>query len=71
LRLGGVDIRKTLEDVVSKFQLPQDNLYHYVRALTYFDDAIRTPDIRDMLRIDVQWSDVEVFFRNLAKTLVP
>ena len=70
LRFGGGDIRKILEDAVSKFRLPQDNLYHYVRALTYFDDAIRTPDIQVMLRIDIRWPDVELFFRNLAKTLV-
>ena len=69
LRLGGFNIRKILEDAVSKFHLPPDNLYHYIRALTYFDDAIRTPDIRDMLRIDVRWPEVELFFRNLAKTL--
>lgn len=71
LRGGGLDIRRILDDVVSKFQVPQDTLYHYVRALTYFDDAIRTPDIQGMLRIDAPWPDVELFFRNLAKTLIP
>ena len=70
LHLGGLDIRRVLEDVVSKFRLRQDNVYHYIRALTYFDDAVSTPDIQQMLRIDVRWDDVEVFFRNLAKTLV-
>ena len=71
LHVGGFDIRRILEDVVSKFQLPPDNLYHYTRAFAYFDDALRTPDIQDMLRIDVRWPDVEHFFRNLAKGLIP
>ncbi len=71
LHFGALEIRRILEDVVTKFQLPHDNLYHYVRALSYFDDAVKSPDIRDMLRIDVQWTDVEVFFRRLAKTLIP
>ena len=70
LHVGGLDIRKILGDMVSKFRLPQDNVYHYIRALTYFDDAVRTPDFREMLRIDVRWPDVELFFRNLAKELV-
>ena len=67
----GFDMQRILTDVALKFHLPQDNLYHYIRALTYFDDAIRTPDIQDMLRVDVQWPDVEAFFRGLARTLVP
>lgn len=70
LHVGGLDIRKIFDDVTLKFQLPQDNVYHYIRALTYFDDAVRTPDIQEMLRIDVRWPDVEIFFRNLAKSLI-
>lgn len=71
LRFGGLHITGILEDVVSKFRLPQDNLYHYVRALSYFDDAIRTPDIQDTMRIDIRWPEVEAFFRSLSKTLIP
>jgi hypothetical protein len=71
LHFGGLEISRVLEDVVAKFQLPQDNLYHYVRALSHFDDATRTPDIQDMLRIEVRWPDVEGFFRRLVKTLIP
>ena len=71
LHFGGLEIRNILEDVAEKFQLPHDNLYHYTRALSYFDDAAKTPDIQDMLRIDVRWPDVEGFFRRLAKTLIP
>jgi len=70
LHPGGLEIRGILDDVLSKYRLPQDNAYHYIRALTYFDDAVRTPDIQEMLRIDVRWPDVERFFRNLAKELV-
>ena len=71
LRTGNFDIRRILEDVVLKFRLRPDHVYHYVKALSYFEDAVRTPDIHDMLRIDAQWSDVELFFRRLAKTLIP
>ena len=44
---------------------------NYVKALSYFEDAVSTPDIQEMLRIDVHWSDVELFFRRLATTLIP
>lgn len=70
LHAGGLDIQGIFDDVVSKFQLPRDNLYHYIRALTYFDDAVREPDIQELLRIDVRWQDIEVYFRSLAKKLV-
>ena len=71
LRTGDFDIRRILEDLVLKFRLRPDNVYHYVKALSYFEDAVRAPDIRDTLRLDVHWSDVELFFRRLAKTLIP
>ncbi len=70
LHAGGLNIQRIFDDVVSKFQLPRDNLYHYIRALTYFDDAVREPDIQELLRIDVRWPDVELYFRSLAKKLV-
>ena len=71
LQTGIFDIRRILEDVVLKFRLRPDHVYHYVKALSYFEDAVRTPDIQEMLRIDVHWSDVERFFRRLATTLIP
>lgn len=70
LHAGGLNIQRIFDDVVSKFQLPRDNLYHYIRALTYFDDAVKEPDIQELLRIDVPWPDVELYFRSLAKKLV-
>ena len=70
LQAGGLDIRRIFDDVVSKFQLPRDNLYHYIRALTYFNDAVKEPDTPELLRIDVRWPDIERYFRRLAKSLV-
>ncbi len=56
-----------LNDVLTKYNLRQDKLYHYIKALTYFEDAAKTPDIQSMLRRKAAWDDVEDFFRNLAK----
>jgi hypothetical protein len=70
LRGGRLSIQTILEDVRTKYRLPEDNLYHYIRALTFFDDAVKAPDLQDTLRIDVRWADVERFFRQLAKTLI-
>lgn len=64
-------IDQILKDVIAKYSLPEDNLYHYLRAFTYFEDAIRSPDIQPMLRMNIQWAEVEDFFRNLAKSLIP
>jgi hypothetical protein len=70
LQAGGLNIQGIFGDVVTKFQLPRDNLYHYIQALTYFEDAVKEPDIEELLRIDVRWPDVELYFRGLAKMLV-
>jgi hypothetical protein len=64
-------IDQIFQDVVAKYSLSEDHLYHYVRAFTYFEDAVKSPDIQPMLRVSIQWTEVEDFFRNLARGLIP
>jgi hypothetical protein len=60
-----------LKDVGTKYSIPEDNLYHYIRAFTYFEDAMKSPDIQSLLRMSIQWPEVEDFFRKMAKRLIP
>ena len=66
-----LDIEQILKDVVAKYSLSHDSLYHYIRAFTYFEDARKAPDIKPLLRMTVQWDEIEDFFRKLAKQLIP
>ena len=44
---------------------------HYIKALTFFEDSRKEPDIQSLVKIDAQWKDVESFFTKLATTLIP
>ncbi len=65
-----VNMDQVFQDVTAKYSLSKDNLYHYIRAFTYFEDARKSPDIQPLLRIKISWPEVEDFFRNLAKRLI-
>ena len=51
------------------FFVPQSLLAQDLRP-RLMEAARFGPNIQDMLRIDAQWSDVQLFFRRLSKTLV-
>jgi hypothetical protein len=51
----------------AKYFIPEENLYHYIRAFTYFEDAIKSPDIQSLLRMSIQWAEVEDLVRNKAR----
>jgi hypothetical protein len=41
LRRGGLTLERALECYVRRFGLQESDVYHVLRALTYFDDAER------------------------------
>ena len=50
-----VSLRELLD--VFEIKYPDSSVYHYLKALTYFDDADKMPDL-EMLR-QVTWNDVK------------
>jgi hypothetical protein len=70
LQMAQFDIRSVVEDMVLKYQLSDDAGYHFIKALAYFDDAVKAPDIQETLRFNVRWSDVETFFIRTARGLI-
>lgn len=71
LNYTSTKIDKILEDVSIKYSIPTDSLYHYIKALVFFDDSRKEPDIQSLVTMDAQWKDIELFFTKLATTLIP
>lgn len=66
-----LSIEEILDDVSTKFSIPKDSLYHYIKALTFFEDSRKEPDIQPLVKMDVHWKEIELFFTKLASKLIP
>jgi hypothetical protein len=62
--IGG--LKEILMNFSNKF--PDANYYHYLKSLTYFEDADNTPDLQ-MLR-EIDWEDVKSYFRKEIKNII-
>ncbi|ODS30696.1 MAG: hypothetical protein SCARUB_04193 [Candidatus Scalindua rubra] len=71
LNYTSIKIENILKDVCTKFSIPKDSLYHYIKALAFFEDSRKEPDIQPLVKLDVKWEDIELFFSKLATTLIP
>lgn len=50
-----------------KFPTQEMDLYHYVKSLTYFEDADMDPD--PIMLIDLSWDQVKGKMRSIAKAI--
>jgi hypothetical protein len=62
---GRLTLPGALDDYVVKFSVSQSDLYHVLRALTYFDDAEREPVFPRGLSGE-HWAEIKHFFRRAA-----
>ena len=64
-------LRECGEAYVQRFGIHKADLYHVLRALTYFDDAEKNPVMPAGLEQD-EWAKIKAFFRAEApKRVVP
>lgn len=70
LNYTSIKIEDILKDVCAKFSIPEDSLYHYIKALIFFEESRKEPDIKPLIKMNVQWEDIESFFCKLAPTLI-
>jgi len=71
LKYTNLTMNQILEDVCIKFSLANDSLYHYIKALGYFEEADKEPDIQSLIKMDVSWTEIKLFFSDLIKKLLP
>lgn len=71
LKFSPLKIEGILDDVCTKFSITKDSLYHYIRAIGFFEDSRKEPDIQSLVTIDANWPDIESFFLSLVKRLIP
>ena len=65
----GLTLRQCGEAYVQRFGVREADLYHVLRALTYFDDAERDPVFPPGLDAS-QWGAIQAFFQREAPKLV-
>lgn len=70
LNYTSIKIENILKDVCVKFSIPEDSLYHYIKALTFFEDSRNEPDIKPLVKMNIEWEDIELYFSKLAPTLI-
>ena len=66
---AGVDLADALRGYLQKFGVAEANLYHVLRALTYFGDAEQEPVFPDGLT-RARWDEICAFFVARAPSLV-
>lgn len=69
VRHGGETLEQLGQAYVLRFGVRETDLYHVLKALTYFDDAERDPALPLGLTI-AKWEEIKVFFRAEAPNLV-
>ncbi len=69
LNLGEYTLRSLAADYLCKFGVRESDLYHVLKALTYFDDAERDPALPQGMTLEL-WQDIKTFFRTHAPELV-
>ena len=65
------NINSVIQDASTKYQLPQDSSYHFIRSLAFFEDARKEPEIQTHVKMDVDWQGIETFFSELVRKLIP
>lgn len=58
---GALDLGTALERYVRRYGVTQSDLYHVLRALTYFDDAEADPLLPDGLS-EAHWDEIKAWF---------
>lgn len=69
IRRGGYPLRELGKAYVEKFGLRESDLYHVLKALTYFDDAERDPSLPAGMT-EALWEQIKVYFRAEAPKLL-
>ncbi len=64
---GGLSLDAAFDAFRARFASASPDIYHRLRALTFFDDAEREPEL--MLLRPALWSDVRAFFESEARRL--
>jgi len=65
----GITLRGCGEAYVERFGVREADLYHVLKALTYFDDAEKDPALPSGLD-ELRWGQIKAFFRKEAPKLV-
>ena len=71
LNLASLKMSDILQDVLQKYALSRDGLYHYIRSLGFFEDAEKEPDIQSQEKMEILWPQIETYFSALVRTLIP
>lgn len=58
---GALTLEQSLDAYVRRYGVRQSDLYHVLRALTYFDDAEADPLLPDGLS-EAQWAEIKSWF---------
>ncbi len=66
---GSVSLREASEAYLLRFGVAEADLYHVLRALTYFEDAERDPVFPEGLT-PIAWEELKAFFRREAPRLL-
>ena len=66
---AGLSLRDAADAYVAKFKVAEPDLYHVLRALTYFDDAEKDPVLPPGLSLR-RWKQVKEFFEAEAPKLL-
>ncbi len=66
---NGIALQQSGAAYVRRFGVAEADLYHVLRALTYFDDAEKDPVLTAGLD-DATWAEIKAFFRHEAPQLV-
>ena len=66
---GGLTLRESCNAYVQKFGVAESDLYHVLRALTYFEDAEKDPILPPGLDATT-WDAIKAFFRAEAPRVV-
>ena len=62
-----LDWQNLIERFEQKYEDSGYNLFHVIKSLAYFDDAVQEPDLRMIKHCD--WEDVEAYFRDVQVKL--
>jgi hypothetical protein len=65
LLTGGLSLQRSLSDYATRYGAARSDLYHVLRALTYFEDAERTPTLPAGLTRR-HWREIRAWFEERA-----
>jgi hypothetical protein len=68
-RRGGLSLEQLAQAYVERFGVRETDLYHVLKALTYFDDAEKDPAFPAGLTL-TRWDEIKTFFLREAPKLL-